>query len=89
MGNKVSNKVLYMKINNRDRHGSLLMKSESSIVVINRKLSSITNDAVINNATVGESEEEVTLLWQKQIHENHVRIRTKGGDAQSIMGYER
>ena len=73
VGSKVSNKILYMKINNRDSHGSLLMGSEKGIVVINRKLSSVTNNTVIKNSTVGESEEEVTLLWQKQIHENYMK----------------
>lgn len=89
----MSNKILYMRINNRDSHGSLLIGSESGIVVINRKLSSITNNTVIKDATVAESQEEVTLLWQKQIHDNYMRRRTKGGDASnsrnSIMGYVR
>ncbi len=75
--------VMYMKINNKNTHGSLLRGSEKGLVVINKKMSSITakSDEVKRSTTVGESEEEVVLLWQKQIHENYVINHLKGGDA--------
>jgi hypothetical protein len=75
---------IYMRINNRDSHGTMMRGSEKGLVVINKKMSSITTNEVIrsiDSTTVGESKEEVVLLWQKQIHENYVSNHMKGGDA--------
>lgn len=74
---------MYMKLNNKDSHGSLLKGSEKGIVVINKKMASTTTTPCIETkgTTVKESEEEVVLLWQKQIHENYVINHMKGGGA--------
>jgi hypothetical protein len=79
--------VMFMKISNKDSHGSLLKGSREGLVIINKKLNPITTTEPMrgNNGsiTVGEAKEEVVLLWQKQIHENYVINHMKGGDARN------
>lgn len=78
--------VMFMKLKASDSHGSLLKGSREGMVVINKKLSSVTTkpvEVIEGSITVGESKEEVVLLWQKQIHENYVINHLKGGDARN------
>ena len=78
-------KIMYMKFNNRNTHASLMQATKDSIVVVNKKLPTIEGPCIEQE----QPQEEVVLLWQQQIHENYIRTRTKGGDAQSIMGCRR
>lgn len=86
MENKITqiNGVMYGKWNNRRESGSLMMANKKGVVVINNTFKKVLQDVVdadnttpciAKGVTVAESSTEVELLWQGQIHKNHMKIR--------------